>query len=737
MSQPVPFVPSYSYLTTQASFSWFPGQDLDVDFANVKETTDEIRFNLALIQRDDGGLKNGIVTTESLDATLLAQLGPQSLVEAQAAAAAAAASASASSVSAGLSQTYSNNSATSATNSATSATSSAASAAASAASAAEAASLVGLSVGGVLGGTLPNPTMASGAAATNVGTLGGVLGGTLPNPTMAAGAASTNVGSVGGDLTGTLPNPTVGTNKVTNAKSAQMAAVTLKGNPTNATANATDFTIASLTALATPDATNDYTLIWDHTAGTIKKITAAALATAATAGVTTFATRNGDVVPAANDYGVTDLKATTANRLFGTSGAGAAGVIALGTGLALASSSLAVSAAPSSVVNYTATGTGGASQTLTARLDRQLYITDFGASTGASGATNLAALQNAEAAAAALGAELIIPIGTFNVSGAWTLTHDLHLRGVSRTGSILAFASGNNGIVAGANVVHLSNFAITAPTATAVWLGSSTVDNYYSIVEKLFIQTCDTGIRCYNCIRARIIYNDIYDFTGSGAYVWSPRDQDRGDCFFESNYINPATHTAAYCVQHVSGGGWTYHANHLLGGAIGLFVNFPGAVSVLTNSTVSSSYTITSNQIAGQPINIYFANQNTSGGFIFDVTIASNALGCNANGAAVQIDAPGGRVWLYPLVISGNTIANLNATNSTSLNIDGVQVFTITGNSLLDQGSGTLNGVFVGSHCSTGYVSLNLVANHTNPYNNAGAPAVNFINNGSGINQVP
>jgi hypothetical protein len=42
--------------------------------------------------------------------------------------------------------------------------------------------------GGVLSGTYPNPGMAAGAAATNVGTLGGVLTGTLPNPGVATGA---------------------------------------------------------------------------------------------------------------------------------------------------------------------------------------------------------------------------------------------------------------------------------------------------------------------------------------------------------------------------------------------------------------------------------------------------------------------------------------------------------------------------------------------------------------------
>ena len=53
--------------------------------------------------------------------------------------------------------------------------------------------------------------LASGAAATNVGSLGGVLGGILPNPTMASGAAATNVGSLGGVLGGTLPNPSFAT----------------------------------------------------------------------------------------------------------------------------------------------------------------------------------------------------------------------------------------------------------------------------------------------------------------------------------------------------------------------------------------------------------------------------------------------------------------------------------------------------------------------------------------------
>jgi hypothetical protein len=47
--------------------------------------------------------------------------------------------------------------------------------------------------GGVLSGTYPNPGMATGAAASNVGTLGGALTGTLPNP----GLATLPAGSIG------------------------------------------------------------------------------------------------------------------------------------------------------------------------------------------------------------------------------------------------------------------------------------------------------------------------------------------------------------------------------------------------------------------------------------------------------------------------------------------------------------------------------------------------------------
>lgn len=95
---------------------------------------------------------------------------------------------------------------------------------------------------------------------------------------------------------------TIANNAVTNAKSAQMTAATFKGNPTGSTANATDFTIQGLTARGAPDATNDKIPIYDNSAGTIKYVTPGEVAISATAGVTSFNTRVGVVVPLFSDY---------------------------------------------------------------------------------------------------------------------------------------------------------------------------------------------------------------------------------------------------------------------------------------------------------------------------------------------------------------------------------------------------------------------------------------------------
>jgi hypothetical protein len=70
VSQPTPYAPAHSFVSDASTLANFPGQSLDIEFQNVKTTTDQIRTNLALVQPDDGALANSSVTFDQLSPTL-------------------------------------------------------------------------------------------------------------------------------------------------------------------------------------------------------------------------------------------------------------------------------------------------------------------------------------------------------------------------------------------------------------------------------------------------------------------------------------------------------------------------------------------------------------------------------------------------------------------------------------------------------------------------------------------
>lgn len=179
--------------------------------------------------------------------------------------------------------------------------------------------------------------------------------GTLANGKIFVGNASA-VGiaqTPSGDLTMTNAGVfTISANAVTNAKLAQAAATTLKGNPTNATANVQDFTFSGLSALASPSMTLDLLLIWDHTAGTFKSVTPSAITTAV-GGITALtgdvvATGPGSVAATIQPGVVTYAKFQTvaANSIVGnpTAGLATSQAISLGTTLTFSGTALQTTA---------------------------------------------------------------------------------------------------------------------------------------------------------------------------------------------------------------------------------------------------------------------------------------------------------------------------------------------------------------------------------------------------------
>lgn len=71
MAQPTAYEPATSFDSFNPSSFPSLGRKLDIELEAVEETTDQIRTNLALIQRDDGALANAVVTRDALAAEIV------------------------------------------------------------------------------------------------------------------------------------------------------------------------------------------------------------------------------------------------------------------------------------------------------------------------------------------------------------------------------------------------------------------------------------------------------------------------------------------------------------------------------------------------------------------------------------------------------------------------------------------------------------------------------------------
>jgi len=77
MTQPTPYNRQYNFTDFQTSNpnSPLPGAQVDAEFNAVKQTSDQTRVNLGLIQRDDGKLANQSVHKDAFDRDALAMIG--------------------------------------------------------------------------------------------------------------------------------------------------------------------------------------------------------------------------------------------------------------------------------------------------------------------------------------------------------------------------------------------------------------------------------------------------------------------------------------------------------------------------------------------------------------------------------------------------------------------------------------------------------------------------------------
>jgi microcystin-dependent protein len=100
--------------------------------------------------------------------------------------------------------------------------------------------------------------------------------------------------SVNFQLTGDVTTPTnafvttISPNVVSNSKLATAPTGTIKGNPTNATANVQDFTIQGLTAVGTTDPVNDKILEYNNTSGLLEYVTPNQITASQTGGAATL-----------------------------------------------------------------------------------------------------------------------------------------------------------------------------------------------------------------------------------------------------------------------------------------------------------------------------------------------------------------------------------------------------------------------------------------------------------------
>jgi hypothetical protein len=155
--------------------------------------------------------------------------------------------------------------------------------------------------------------------------------------------------------------------------------------------------------------------------------------------------------------------------------------------------------------------------------ESSLSITDFGASTSISGATQLAYLQAAINAAESTGRELFVPEGTFPYSGgALSIPDGVTIRGAGKLLSILQRTDAGAALVNTTAVtprdITLRDLQIVGGTV-GLDISGSNVSTEITVEDCLFLNQTTAGIRCNKMMITWYIRRNIFDSCTVGIQV--------------------------------------------------------------------------------------------------------------------------------------------------------------------------------------------------------------------------
>lgn len=364
-------------------------------------------------------------------------------------------------------------------------------------------------------------------------------------------------------------------------------------------------------------------------------------------------------------------------------------------------------AATSGNVTYTAPGTGGTLQTLTSKLSQIINAADYGAV--CDGVTNTyTAINNAIVAASTRSQAVILPPGDCLIgANTITLTTPMTILGWGVDTTYLTF-SGANGINAERYRIFASNFRIISPSGTGIILGSTGLNNFFSVIENVYFRIVDVGVSCNNCSVVSIRNNIFQGIVTAVLTISAPLNPDAGDSWFSDNYVDSSN--GATGVFHGAGGGWKIQRNKIVGidRAYWMLGDFDGGAS--------SSLLIENNSLEGCAFECIAITSGTASDTFYNVNINGNQGG----GAAefLFVEARSSTAWISVFSANSNVVRGFPSQDGFS--IDGILTgLSVSNNTFGNTGTGG-TGIIIGADVTNGYVCFNVITDYATLVTNGG-----------------